>query len=55
MLNLNRASSFAEIKARYRELAKANHPDANGGDKTAEERLKCINLAYTILKASRGR
>ncbi len=55
VLNLNRASSFAEIKARYRELAKANHPDANGGDKTAEERLKCINLAYTILKASRGR
>jgi len=25
------------------------HPDANGGDKTAEERLKRINQAYTFL------
>ena len=40
-----------EIKARYKELVKLHHPDANGGDKAAEERLKSINQAYTFLKA----
>jgi hypothetical protein len=39
-----------EIKARYKELVKLHHPDANGGDKAAEERLKSINQAYTYLK-----
>ncbi|MEI6559110.1 MAG: DnaJ domain-containing protein [Rhodospirillaceae bacterium] len=55
VLDLERTASFAEIKARYRELVKAHHPDANGGDKAAEERLKRINQAYTTLKASEGR
>jgi curved DNA-binding protein CbpA len=40
-----------QIKARYKELVKLHHPDANGGDKAAEERLKSINQAYTFLKA----
>jgi DnaJ-domain-containing protein 1 len=40
-----------EIKARYKALVKLHHPDANGGDKAAEERLKSINQAYTFLKA----
>ncbi|HEX7390204.1 MAG TPA: J domain-containing protein [Acidiphilium sp.] len=37
-------------KSRYKELAKRHHPDANGGDKDAEERLKTINLAYATLR-----
>ena len=45
---------FAEIKTRYRQLVKIHHPDANGGDKVAEERLKRINQAYTTLKALYG-
>jgi hypothetical protein len=38
------------LKARYKELVKRHHPDANGGDKEAEERLKLINQAYSTLK-----
>jgi hypothetical protein len=43
--------SLAELKKRYKVLVKLHHPDANGGDKSAEERLKVITQAYAILKA----
>jgi DnaJ-domain-containing protein 1 len=51
VLELTPPVDFTRIKARYRELAKKHHPDANGGDKAAEERLKEINQAYNTLKA----
>jgi curved DNA-binding protein CbpA len=35
-------------------LVKRFHPDANGGDRDAEERLKLINDAYTTLKKALG-
>ena len=35
-----------EVKAAYRRLAKKYHPDANPGDKVAEQRMKEINAAY---------
>jgi DnaJ-domain-containing protein 1 len=54
VLNLEPTASFTEIKTRYRELVKKHHPDANGGDKHAEERLKQINQAYTTLKTHNG-
>ncbi len=38
------------LKTRYKELAKRHHPDANGGDRAAEERLKTINLAYATVR-----
>ena len=41
---------LTHLKARYKELVKRYHPDANGGDSAAEERLKDINEAYTTLK-----
>ncbi len=40
------------LKARYKELVKRHHPDANNGDKVAEERFKRVNQAYNTLKAS---
>ncbi len=40
------------LKARYKALVKLHHPDAHGGDKTHEEKLKIINRAYATLKAS---
>jgi hypothetical protein len=44
--------TLGALKARYKELVKLHHPDAHGGDKAAEERLKIINQAYATLKAS---
>jgi DnaJ domain len=40
------------LKARYKALVKLHHPDAHGGDKAAEEKLKIINQAYATLKAA---
>ena len=53
VLDLDLRATPAEVKARYKELAKRHHPDANGGDKAAEDRLKLINQAYTFLKSLR--
>lgn len=50
-LDLEAPANWAEIKACYKRLVKRFHPDANGGDKAAEERLKLINQAYTTLKS----
>jgi DnaJ-domain-containing protein 1 len=54
LLDLDPPVDFPRIKARYRELVKMHHPDANGGDRAAEERLKLINQAYNTLKTSYG-
>ncbi len=42
----------ADVKLRYKILAKMLHPDANGGDKRAEDQLKLVNYAYTTLRGS---
>jgi len=52
VLDLAGPVTLPEIKARYKELVKRHHPDTNGGDKEAEERLKLINQAYTTLKTT---
>ena len=49
-LGLDWPLSLAELKTRYKELAKRHHPDINGGDRAAEEHLKVINLAYATLR-----
>ena len=51
-LDLSHPLTLTGLKARYKELAKRLHPDVNGGDAEAEERLKRINLAYATLRAS---
>ena len=50
IFGLSSCTDPQEVKKRYKELAKTHHPDANGGSTEAEERLKTINWAYTILK-----
>ena len=41
-----------EIKTRYKDLVKQNHPDANGGDRGSEERFREVIQAYQLLKQS---
>ncbi len=52
ILGLEPPLTLEGIKKRYKELAKTHHPDRNPGNKEAEELLKSINMAYTILRSS---
>jgi len=49
ILELDKNASSEDIKKQYRKLAKKYHPDANPGDKRAEEKFKEINEAYEVL------
>src|SRR5919112_6126042 len=49
VLEVSRESSQDEIRRSYRRLARKYHPDANPGDKKAEDRFKEIQHAYEIL------
>lgn len=51
-LDLDETATLQAIKMRYKQLVKRFHPDANGGDKRAEERFKSINGAYSNLMSS---
>ena len=51
-LDLDEDASLNDVKARYKELVKRFHPDANGGDRSCEEQLKRVIRAYRTLKAS---
>jgi curved DNA-binding protein CbpA len=50
-LGLDAGATAAEIKARYKLLVKRHHPDANGGDRSLEDRLREIIQAYSYLKS----
>ena len=52
VLELSWPLTLADVKSRYKELVKLHHPDANGGAREAEEKLKQINAAYSTLRAS---
>lgn len=49
-LGLEDTTSGREIKARFKELVKRHHPDANGGDRASEDKLREIIEAYNYLK-----
>ena len=52
VMNLSWPLTLESLKARYKELCKLHHPDANGGDKASEERFKRIGQAYKTLMDS---
>ncbi|MCT7377380.1 J domain-containing protein [Chelativorans salis] len=49
-LGLDAKATGADIKARYKTLVKRHHPDANGGDRGSEARLRDVLQAYRLLK-----
>ncbi len=52
-LELDGGASQAKIKARYKDLVKRHHPDANGGDRSSEDKLREIIQAYNYLRANK--
>jgi hypothetical protein len=50
IMGLSAPITLDEIKIKYKELAKKWHPDVNRNDPEAEEKLKDINMAYTVLR-----
>jgi DnaJ domain len=50
-LGLEDDASAPEIKARFKSLVKRHHPDANGGDRSSEDKLREIIQAYNYLKS----
>jgi len=52
VLALEINASATEIKSRFKELVKIHHPDANGGDRSTEDRLREIIQAYNYLKSA---
>ena len=53
VLDLDANATEAGIKARYKELVKRHHPDANGGDRSSEDKLREIIQAYNYLRANK--
>lgn len=52
VLDLTSMASTTDVKLSYKKMAKRFHPDLNGGCKSAEERLKVINAAYSFLASA---
>ncbi|MBM4412180.1 MAG: J domain-containing protein [Chloroflexi bacterium] len=55
VLGINRSASATEIRNAYRELAKRYHPDTNPSNPYAEDLIRSINLAYTVLRDQQKR
>ncbi len=49
-MHLSESATKNDIKSRFKELVKRHHPDANGGDRGSEEKLREIIQAYNYLK-----
>ena len=53
VLGLDERADAEGMKARYKELVKRLHPDANGGDRSSEDRLREIIHAYNYLRSAK--
>jgi DnaJ domain len=50
-LGLDLGATAHQVKTRFKELVKRHHPDANGGDRSTEDRLVEIIQSYNYLKS----
>ena len=50
VMGLGTDATLEAVKAKYKALVKQHHPDANGGDRSTEDRLIEIIKAYNYLK-----
>ncbi len=50
VMGLGTDATLETVKAKYKALVKQHHPDANGGDRSTEDRLIEIIKAYNYLK-----
>ncbi len=50
VMGLGSEATLETVKAKYKALVKQHHPDANGGDRSTEDRLIEIIKAYNYLK-----
>ncbi|WP_458759359.1 J domain-containing protein [Afipia sp. TerB] len=50
VMGLEAGATLETVKAKYKLLVKQHHPDANGGDRSTEDRLIEIIKAYNYLK-----
>lgn len=50
VMGLSAGATLEVVKAKYKALVKQHHPDANGGDRSTEDRLIEIIKAYNYLK-----
>lgn len=50
-LGLDAGASVEDVKTRFKALVKRHHPDANGGDRSSEDKLREIIQAYKYLKS----
>lgn len=55
VLGVAQTATEAEIKRAFRELSKKYHPDANPGDREAEEKFRKVSEAYSLLQDARKR
>ena len=49
-LDLDESADMTMVRTRYKDLVKRLHPDANGGDRSSEDKLREIIRAYKFLK-----
>jgi hypothetical protein len=50
-LGLDETADSGTIRTRYKDMVKRLHPDANGGDRSLEDKLREIIRAYNYLKS----
>src|SRR5579859_938737 len=53
VLGVSRTATDAQVRAAYRKLVKATHPDHNGGSPEAARRFEAVQQAYAEIQELR--